>query len=64
LGGIVVSKSLRIAGDEIEQNIIQFARDEFNLLIGERMLKALRSPLAALINCDEELTMPIRAVIW
>lgn len=36
LGGIVLSKSLRIAGDEMNQNIVQFARENFNLLIGER----------------------------
>lgn len=36
LGGIVVSRSLRIAGDELNDNIIQYARDEFNLLVGER----------------------------
>jgi rod shape-determining protein MreB len=36
LGGIVISKSLRIAGDEMNQNIIQYARENFNLLLGER----------------------------
>ena len=36
LGGIVISKSLRIAGDEMNENIIQYARDNFNLLLGER----------------------------
>jgi len=36
LGGIVVSKSLRIAGDEMNQNIMQYAREHFNLLLGER----------------------------
>src|SRR3990172_8578862 len=36
LGGIVESRSLRIAGDELNENIIQYAREEFNLLLGER----------------------------
>jgi rod shape-determining protein MreB len=36
LGGIVISKSIRVAGDEMNENIIQFARDEYNLLLGER----------------------------
>ena len=36
LGGIVLSKSLRIAGDEMNDNIVQYARENFNLLIGER----------------------------
>jgi rod shape-determining protein MreB and related proteins len=36
LGGIVISKSVRIAGDEIDEMILQFARREYGLLIGER----------------------------
>ncbi len=36
LGGIVVSKGLRVAGDRLDQDIIQYARDEFKLLIGEK----------------------------
>lgn len=36
LGGIVSSKSLKIAGNELDRNIIQFAREEFNLLLGEK----------------------------
>lgn len=37
LGGIVINHSIRTAGDEIDEAIIQFARREYNLLIGERM---------------------------
>jgi rod shape-determining protein MreB len=36
LRGIVVSKSLRVAGDKLDQDIIQYSRDEFKLLIGEK----------------------------
>ena len=36
LGGIVKSQSLRVAGNELDNNIIQYSRDEFNLLIGQR----------------------------
>jgi rod shape-determining protein MreB len=36
LGGIVLSKSVRVAGDEIDEMILQFARREHGLLIGER----------------------------
>ena len=36
LGGIVISRSLRIAGDELNRDIIDYARSEFNLLVGER----------------------------
>ena len=37
LGGIVVSRSLRVAGDEMDQDIITYIRNKYNLLIGERM---------------------------
>lgn len=60
LGGIVVSKSLRIAGDELNENIIQFARDEFNLLIGERMAESVKIAIGSAYKLDQELTMPIR----
>ncbi|MEP7378151.1 MAG: rod shape-determining protein [Chloroflexota bacterium] len=36
LGGIVVSRSIRIGGDELDQDIIGYARREYNLLLGER----------------------------
>jgi rod shape-determining protein MreB and related proteins len=42
LGGIVSSRSLRIAGDELNEDIIQFARDEFSLLLGERTAEEIK----------------------
>lgn len=42
LGGVVTSRSLRIAGDEMNQNIVQFAREHFNLLIGERTAEDIK----------------------
>ena len=36
LGGIVVSRSIRIGGDEMDQDIVTFARREYNLFLGER----------------------------
>ena len=41
LGGIVVSNSIRIAGDEMDEGIIQYARQKYNLFIGERVLRQL-----------------------
>ena len=37
MGGIVVSRSLRVAGDEMDQDIVQYVRNKYNLLVGERM---------------------------
>jgi rod shape-determining protein MreB and related proteins len=42
LGGIVAARSLRTAGDELSDDIIQYARDEFNLQIGERTAENIK----------------------
>lgn len=42
LGGIVASRSLRIAGDELSDDIIQYAREQFNLQIGERTAENIK----------------------
>lgn len=42
LGGIVIAKSLRVAGDRLNEDIIRFAQEEYNLLIGERTAEALK----------------------
>jgi rod shape-determining protein MreB len=42
LGGTVVSRSVRVAGDEMNENIIQYARDNFNLLLGERTAEEVK----------------------
>jgi rod shape-determining protein MreB len=52
LGGIVVSKSLRVAGDKLDQDIIQYARDEFKLLIGEKTAEDIKIAIGS--------AMPIR----
>lgn len=42
LGGIVTAKSLRIAGDKLNEDIIKFAQDEYKLLIGERTAEEIK----------------------
>jgi len=42
LGGIVIAKSLRIAGDRLNEDIIQFAQNEYKLLIGERTAEEIK----------------------
>jgi len=42
LGGIVIAKSLRIAGDKLNEDIIQWAQSEYKLLIGERTAEAIK----------------------
>ncbi len=42
LGGIVASRSLRIAGDELSDDIVQYAREQFNLQIGDRTAENIK----------------------
>ena len=42
LGGLVYSKSLRVAGDAMDTAIVNYMRKEYNLLIGDTTLKRLR----------------------
>lgn len=60
LGGIVVSKSLRIAGDELNENIIQYARDEFNLLLGEKTAETIKLSIGSAYPLKKELEAPMR----
>jgi rod shape-determining protein MreB and related proteins len=60
LGGIVASRSLRIAGDELNDDIIQFARDEFNLQIGERTAENIKLAIGSAYPSSAPVQAPIR----
>lgn len=62
LGGIVTSKSLRVAGDELDQSIISYIRKEFNLMIGERTAEQVKMEIGSAyrIEGEEELVMEIK----
>jgi rod shape-determining protein MreB len=60
LGGIVVSRSLRIAGDELTDDIIQYARDEFNLQIGERTAENIKIAIGSAYPLQGMADMPMR----
>lgn len=60
LGGIVGSRSLRIAGDELNEDIIQFSRDEFNLLLGERTAENIKIAVGSAVPVKEKLEAVIR----
>ena len=42
LGGIVTSQSVRVAGDDMDDSIIQYIKKSYNLMIGERTAEALK----------------------
>ncbi|MGA9173723.1 MAG: rod shape-determining protein [Thermoactinomyces sp.] len=60
LGGIVTSHSLRVAGDKMDDAIIQYIRRKHNLLIGERTAETLKMEIGAAIPLEEELTREIK----
>ena len=60
LGGIVVSRSLRIAGDEMDDEIMKYAREKYNLLIGQRMAERIKMAIGSAYPLQEEQTMTLR----
>lgn len=60
LGGIVVSRSLRIAGDEMNEDIIRHLRDEFNLLIGEKTAEEVKISIGSAYPQKKLMEMPVR----
>ena len=60
LGGIVTSKSLRVAGDELDNSIVQFVKKNHNLLIGERTAEEVKVKLGSAYPLETEHSMEIR----
>jgi len=59
-GGIVVSRSLRVAGDELDQDIITYIRNKYNLFIGERMAEQVKITIGSAYPLTTEKTMTVR----
>ena len=60
LGGIVASRSVRMAGDMFDQAIIAFIKRKYNLLIGERTAEEVKIEIGSAFPLDEELTLEIK----
>jgi len=60
MGGIVVSGSVRVAGDEMDEDIIQYARQKYNLMIGERTAERVKIAIGSAYPLPEEKTMLLR----
>ena len=56
LGGIVVARSIRIGGDEMDEDIVAYARREFNLLMGERTAEDIKIAIGSAYPLDEEIS--------
>ena len=60
LSGIVTSRSLKMAGDEIDRSINNYVREHFNLLLGERSAEEAKIKIASLSPDDVDLEMVVR----
>ena len=58
--GVVVSRSLRVAGDEMDEDIIQYIRNKYNLLIGLRMAEQAKISIGSAYHLPQEKTMTLR----
>ncbi len=60
LGGVVISKSLRMAGDKMNESIIEYARDNFNLLLGERTAEDVKIKIGSAYPLEQPLETSMR----
>ena len=60
LGGIVTSRSIRVAGDEMDEAIIQYIKRKYNLMIGERTSETLKIEIGSAIPPEDVETVEIR----
>lgn len=60
MGGVIVSRSLRVAGDEMDMGIVQYIRNKYNLLIGERVAEKVKWDIGSAFPLPVEKTMELR----
>lgn len=60
LSGIVNEESIRIAGDEMDNAIIQFFKKNYNILIGERTAEAIKCEVGSAMPLDEEIIIQVK----
>jgi rod shape-determining protein MreB len=60
MSGVVASRSLRVAGDEMDQDIVQYLRNKYNLLVGEGIAEQLKWKIGSAYPLQPEKTMEVR----
>jgi len=60
LGGLVLSKSIRVAGDQLDAAIVDYIKKKFNLLIGDRVAENLKIDIGTAVQLDEELSTVVK----
>ena len=59
LGGLVLSKSIRTAGDKLDKGIVDYIKKKYNLLIGERTAEEIKINIGTAVSLNEDLTMVV-----
>ena len=59
-GGLVISKSIRTAGDKIDMSIVNYIKEKYNLLIGERAGEDIKISVGSAIQLPEELSIVVK----
>ncbi len=60
MAGVVVSRSLRVAGDEMDQDIVQYVRNKYNILIGERIAEQVKWNIGSAFSLPVEKMAEVR----
>ncbi|HEC2503415.1 TPA: rod shape-determining protein [Campylobacter jejuni] len=60
LGGLVISKSIRTAGDELDMSIVNYVKEKYNLIIGERTGEEIKITIGSAIQLPKELSMVVK----
>lgn len=60
LGGLVISKSLRTAGDKLDNAVVDYVRRKYSLLIGDRTGEEIKLQIGSAISLDEPLNMQVK----
>ncbi len=60
LGGIVNDISIRVAGDEMDETVLQFMRRNYNLLVGERTAEEVKCKIGTAVPLEKELRMVVK----
>ncbi|MEO1927756.1 MAG: rod shape-determining protein [Nautiliaceae bacterium] len=60
LGGLVVSKSIRVAGDKFDKSIVDYINKKYNLVIGERVAEEIKMQIGSAVKLEKEEKMPIQ----
>jgi Actin-like ATPase involved in cell morphogenesis len=64
LSGIVFSRSVRVAGDELDEAIVQYMKRAYNLMVGERTARKSKSKSARRIRVKRKQALKLKGAIW